>query len=154
MERTTGGGGMVSDQRDLYDCKIRNAFVPWGNALLATTILFTLAERSSSSFFAATVIGVEMAVGVIDAIAVADAFGVFGVLAAAVAIAPLTIAADAATDVAAAIAVVVVVFGFFLIVLPSYRFDQSTSFRSQYQIFNHIKLSMVCECVCVRAHVR
>lgn len=98
-----------------------STFVPWGNALLATTILFTLAERSSSSFFAATVIGVEMAVGVIDAMAVVDAFGVFGVLAAAVAIAPLTIAADAATDVAALVAVLVVaavVFGFFLIVLP------------------------------------
>lgn len=86
--------------------------------MFATTILFTLAERSSSSFFAAALIGVEMAVGVIDVIAVVNAFGVFGVLAAAVAIAPLTIAAAAAAaDVAA---IVVVIFGFILIDLPNF----------------------------------
>lgn len=123
-------------------------FVPWGNALLATTILFTLVDRSNSpcgsSFFAATVIGVEMAVGVIDVIAVIDAFGVFGVLAAAVAIAPLTIAdvvaiAAAAADTGAldaATVCVVVIFGFFpIIVLPDYRLS-NIDFRYQCRIVN------------------
>lgn len=116
--------------------------------MLATTILFTLADRSNSSFLAATVMGVEMAVGVIDAIAV------FGVLAVAVAIAPLTIAAAAdaaaaATDLAAV--VVVVIFGFFLIDLPNYR---SINRRSQCQHFQSYQVvDGVCAFVCVCARV-
>lgn len=91
-----------------------------------------------------------MAVGVIDAIAV------FGVLAAAVAIAPLTIAAVAAaaavaTDVAAVVVVVVVIFGFFLIDLPNHRSNNQRFFDHNVKIFGHIKLSMVY--VCVRTRV-
>lgn len=93
--------------------------VPWGNAWLATTILFTLADKSKSSFFATRLIGVEMAVGVIVEIAV-DAFGVFGVLTAAAA------AAAAARAFACAIAPLATmaldIFDFFFIDLPNLSF--------------------------------
>lgn len=68
-----------------------------------------------------------MAVGGIDVIAAIDAFGVFGVLAAAVANAPLTIAdttdaaADCGTVAMAVVGTVIGNFDFFLIVLPDYR---------------------------------
>lgn len=72
--------------------------------MLAITILFTLADRSNSSFFVDTLIGVDMAVGVIVAVVV-DVFDVFGVLAA-------TIAPPPAVD--------VTIFGFFLTDLPRF----------------------------------
>lgn len=90
--------------------------------MLATTILFTLADKSESSFFAAAVIGVEMAVGVIVVIEV-DAFGVFGVqTAAAAAAAAARAVACAIEPLVIAVAAVVDVdttFGFFLIDLPN-----------------------------------
>lgn len=61
---------------------LNEPFVPWGNALLATTILLTLVTRSVSSFLAAAIwIGVEIAVGVMVVIAADAVFDVFGVIA-------------------------------------------------------------------------
>lgn len=55
-------------------------FVPCGNALLATTIPFTLVASSTSSFFVTTLLsGAEMVVGVI-VVTTVDEFGTFGVL--------------------------------------------------------------------------
>lgn len=81
-------------------------FVPCGNALLATTILFTLvaAANSISSFFVETFwIGVETAVGVIVVTAV-DGICIFGVLE--------TVAFTVVPD---------ITFGFFLIDFPKFR---------------------------------